>query len=165
LIQLEAAKPNPKPFPCRLLWSRSQHATGELFLALKRNQEEPDAAAAALVGLPAGIAAAAAAGDGTAAAAAAGGGGGGDAGGISISSAMVTASAAAASMVAQHAQVSIGVALALQSTLTGTAAFLHSLFGHTAATLLLPMLQLAEHLASVVGRAAVDIFLSGGSYT
>lgn len=38
-------------FVCRLLWSRSQHATGELFLALKRNQEEPEAAAAALVGL------------------------------------------------------------------------------------------------------------------
>ena len=34
-----------------MLWSRSQHATGELFLSLKRNQEEPDAGTAAVVGL------------------------------------------------------------------------------------------------------------------
>ncbi len=34
------------------MWSRSQDATGEIFLDLKRNRDEPDAAAAALVGLP-----------------------------------------------------------------------------------------------------------------
>ena len=45
----------------RLLWSRSQHATGELFLALKRNEQEPDPAAAAVVGLTPEAAAAAAA--------------------------------------------------------------------------------------------------------
>ncbi|WIA42689.1 hypothetical protein OEZ86_008643 [Tetradesmus obliquus] len=90
----------------RLLWSRSQHATGELFLALKRNQEEPEPAAAALVGLPAGKAAAAGAGDpAAAAAAAAAAGGDGDAGGSTISSAMVSGSAAAASLVAHQAQV------------------------------------------------------------
>lgn len=58
----------------RLLWSRSLHATGELFLALKRNHEEPDATAAALTGLPpeaaaAALAGAAPAGVGTSAAA------------------------------------------------------------------------------------------------
>jgi DNA excision repair protein ERCC-4 len=40
--------------PPRLIWSRSFHATGEIFLALKRNQEEPDAATAAAVGVPTG---------------------------------------------------------------------------------------------------------------
>ena len=44
---------------CRLIWSRNQYATGEIFLALKRVQEEPDATAAALVGLPLPAAAAA----------------------------------------------------------------------------------------------------------
>jgi hypothetical protein len=38
----------------RLMWSRSLHATADLFLALKSNQDEPDAAAAALVGVPVG---------------------------------------------------------------------------------------------------------------
>ncbi|GLI60024.1 hypothetical protein VaNZ11_002089, partial [Volvox africanus] len=38
----------------RLLWSRSPHATADLFAALKSNQDEPDPAAAALVGLPLG---------------------------------------------------------------------------------------------------------------
>ncbi|KAG1666398.1 hypothetical protein FOA52_006507 [Chlamydomonas sp. UWO 241] len=36
----------------RLVWSRSPHATADIFAALKANQEEPDAAVAALVGLP-----------------------------------------------------------------------------------------------------------------
>eukprot|EP00198_Chlamydomonas_reinhardtii_P001852 XP_001691188.1 predicted protein [Chlamydomonas reinhardtii] len=38
----------------RLLWSRSPHATADLFAALKSNQDQPDAAAAALVGVPLG---------------------------------------------------------------------------------------------------------------
>ncbi|KXZ54474.1 hypothetical protein GPECTOR_4g539 [Gonium pectorale] len=38
----------------RLLWSRSPHATAELFAMLKSNADEPDPAAAALVGLPLG---------------------------------------------------------------------------------------------------------------
>jgi hypothetical protein len=38
----------------RLLWSRSLHATADMFLAFKANQDEPDAAAAALVGVPVG---------------------------------------------------------------------------------------------------------------
>ena len=36
------------------VWSRSPHATADIFLELKRNQDEPDAAAAVLVGLPPG---------------------------------------------------------------------------------------------------------------
>ena len=40
----------------RLLWSRSPHATAELFATLKSNQDEPDPATAALVGLPPGTA-------------------------------------------------------------------------------------------------------------
>ncbi|GLC33404.1 hypothetical protein PLESTB_000071900 [Pleodorina starrii] len=38
----------------RLLWSRSPHATADLFASLKSNQDEPDPAAAALVGVPLG---------------------------------------------------------------------------------------------------------------
>ncbi|GIL92347.1 hypothetical protein Vretifemale_19875, partial [Volvox reticuliferus] len=38
----------------RLIWSRSPHATADLFAVLKSNQEEPDPAAAALVGVPLG---------------------------------------------------------------------------------------------------------------
>lgn len=34
----------------RIIWIRSLHATADLFRALKANQDEPDAAAAALVG-------------------------------------------------------------------------------------------------------------------
>ena len=34
----------------RLLWSRSLHATADLFKALKSNQDEPDAGTAAAVG-------------------------------------------------------------------------------------------------------------------
>ncbi len=34
----------------RIIWSRSLHATADLFRALKANQDEPDPAAAALVG-------------------------------------------------------------------------------------------------------------------
>ena len=34
----------------RIIWSRSLHATADLFRSLKANQDEPDAAAAALVG-------------------------------------------------------------------------------------------------------------------
>lgn len=36
----------------RCFWSRSLHATAELFLDLKANHEEPDAHAAAAVGVP-----------------------------------------------------------------------------------------------------------------
>ena len=36
----------------RLIWSRSLHATADLFQALKANQAEPDAVAAATVGVP-----------------------------------------------------------------------------------------------------------------
>lgn len=43
--------PPPPPFS-RLIWSRAPDLTGEVFLDLKRNRAEPDAAAAALVGLP-----------------------------------------------------------------------------------------------------------------
>jgi hypothetical protein len=39
---------------CRLLWSRSPHATADIFASLKSNQDEPDPAAAALVGVPLG---------------------------------------------------------------------------------------------------------------
>lgn len=41
--------------PAITVWSRSPHATADIFLGLKRNQDEPDAAAAALVGLPPGV--------------------------------------------------------------------------------------------------------------
>lgn len=34
-----------------MVWSRSLHATADLFLVLKRGREDPDAASAALVGL------------------------------------------------------------------------------------------------------------------
>ncbi len=34
----------------RVIWSRSLHATVDLFRALKANQDEPDAAAAAAIG-------------------------------------------------------------------------------------------------------------------
>ena len=37
----------------RIIWSRSLHATADLFRSLKANQDEPDAAVAALVGKPA----------------------------------------------------------------------------------------------------------------
>jgi ERCC4-type nuclease len=68
--------PHCPPPPLSLVWSRSQEATGEVFLDLKRNRGEPDPAAAALVGLPlahdgtplVGAAAVAAAGGGVAAA-------------------------------------------------------------------------------------------------
>jgi DNA excision repair protein ERCC-4 len=40
----------------RLLWSRSLHATADLFRALKANQDEPDAVTAAAVGARAPIA-------------------------------------------------------------------------------------------------------------
>lgn len=96
-----------------MLWSRSQHATGELFLALKRNQDEPDATAAALVGLPLDAAAAAAAGvipPAAAAAAAAGSGSqaAGDdnpaaAGPAVISSSMLSQSPALAAQQSQQA--------------------------------------------------------------
>lgn len=36
---------------CRLVWSRSLHATADMFLSLKRSHAEPDAAAAAEIGL------------------------------------------------------------------------------------------------------------------
>jgi hypothetical protein len=59
LRQRSTLPPAPAPPPAthththgRLIWSRSQEATGEVFLDLKRNRGEPDAAAAALVGLP-----------------------------------------------------------------------------------------------------------------
>ena len=34
----------------RIIWSRSLHATASIFAALKANQDDPDAAAAALIG-------------------------------------------------------------------------------------------------------------------
>lgn len=34
----------------RVIWSRSLHATASIFAALKSNQDDPDAAAAALIG-------------------------------------------------------------------------------------------------------------------
>lgn len=77
---------------CRLLWSRSQHATGELFLALKRNHEEPEPAAAALVGLTAEAAAAAVAAAAPTAAAA---------GGEGAAPATLTSAAAMSSAAAQ----------------------------------------------------------------
>lgn len=43
---------DPPTQPPRLLWSRSPHATAELFAALKAAQDEPDPATAALVGVP-----------------------------------------------------------------------------------------------------------------
>lgn len=36
----------------RLVWSRSVHATAEIFASLKANQDEPDEAKAARVGVP-----------------------------------------------------------------------------------------------------------------
>ena len=39
---------------CRLVWSRSLHATADIFLDLKSNQDDPDVATAAAVGLPLG---------------------------------------------------------------------------------------------------------------
>ncbi|GAX84863.1 hypothetical protein CEUSTIGMA_g12284.t1 [Chlamydomonas eustigma] len=38
----------------KLVWSRSPHATADVFMDLKRNQDEPDSVAAALVGIPVG---------------------------------------------------------------------------------------------------------------
>lgn len=39
----------------RVIWSRSLHATASIFAALKSNQDDPDAAAAALIGVPQGL--------------------------------------------------------------------------------------------------------------
>lgn len=36
----------------RILWSRSLHATAEIFASLKANQDEPDEAKAMRVGVP-----------------------------------------------------------------------------------------------------------------
>lgn len=36
----------------RIIWSRSLHATAEIFAALKANQDEPDEAKAIRVGVP-----------------------------------------------------------------------------------------------------------------
>lgn len=36
----------------RIIWSRSLHATAEIFAALKANQDEPDEAKAIRVGIP-----------------------------------------------------------------------------------------------------------------
>lgn len=36
----------------RIIWSRSLHATAEIFTALKANQDEPDEAKAIRVGVP-----------------------------------------------------------------------------------------------------------------
>lgn len=38
----------------RLIWSRSPHASAEMFASLKSNQDEPDPAVATLVGVPVG---------------------------------------------------------------------------------------------------------------